>query len=108
MLTIRPQALCLHPRQRETNGVKRRRQINRQRFVPVLGSKVLDWTEIANDSIVHQNVQPTVPLLCDLDQLGDLRGLPQVGTVVLGAHTQPPETPSIELRSLRPRRSRSG
>jgi hypothetical protein len=29
-----------------------------------------------------------MPVLRNLDQLGDLRELPQIGTVVLGAHTQ--------------------
>ena len=32
-----------------------------------------------------------MPLLRGLDQLGDLRGLPQVGTVVLGTHAQRPK-----------------
>jgi hypothetical protein len=86
MLTIRAPALCLHPRQRETDGVKRRRQINRQRFVPVFRREILDRAEISNDSVVDQNIQPPMSMLCNLDQLGDLRGLPQVGTVVLRAH----------------------
>jgi hypothetical protein len=66
--------------------VERRRQVHRQRLVPVLGPKRLDGREVTDHGVVDQDIDRAQAAYGRFDQGSDLPGLGEIGAMMERPH----------------------
>ena len=103
MLTMRPQSARFIAGQRATDRVKRRRQVDGEDRVPLVGRKRFDVGNVLDAGVVDEDVDSTELGLGVGDHRFDLRRVAHVGGIVIRAYT-PAAQLGLELRDLVTRR----
>ena len=78
----------LHARHGGADGMKRRRQIDRDDLVPFLDREFLDRRDVLNAGIVDEDVERAESLLGRVDHVGNFGGLGHVGRRIGRLHAE--------------------